>query len=158
MTRRKSTLLMTIALIALVAIVAPVAVRFWNVYSYYQQVGIGAELIQSLMERRPETVPSQTWNDATAWASIAYHNVCFSEEHVTFDELVRFNHDARIELAGNVDLQSIDWIWARLAKTGPHGQRYVGNWEPEYRSLVYEGEFEAHFTVSAKSGKGHRRR
>lgn len=137
MTRRKLMILASFALIAVVAIAAPVGFRFWQLLSYVRQRTIGAELIASLRDRRPKAVPIQKWGDATRWAITAYHNVCFSEEHVTLDELVRFNHDAGIELAGNVGLESIDWVWARLAKTGPHGQRYVDKFEPEYRSLVY---------------------
>ncbi len=131
-------LLAIVALIAVVAITAPVGLRFWQLLSYARERTIGAELIESLAQRRPATVPTQTWEDATGRAITAYHNVCFSEEHVTFDELVRFNHDARNKLAGNVNLQSIDWVWARLAKTGPHGQRYFDKFEPQYRSLVYQ--------------------
>jgi hypothetical protein len=140
MLHRKSTLFAAVALIAVLATVVPASLRFWELISYARQRTIGAELVESLNARRPETVPIQTWRDASGWAITAYHNVCFSEEHVTFDELARFNHDTRIALSGNVNLQSIDWVWARLAKTGPHGQRYVANWEPEYRSLVYREE------------------
>lgn len=137
MTRRKLLILASCALIPVVAIVAPVGWRVWRLLAYARQRTIGAELIESLRNRRPEGVPNPTWEEATGWAITAYANVCFSEEHVTFDELVRFNHDARMELAGDVNMQTIDWVWARLAKTGPHGQRYVDKFEPEYRSLVY---------------------
>jgi len=130
-------LLVAFALIGVLAFVAPVGFRFWRLVSYARQQRIGAELIGSLNERRPESVPTKTWDDATGWAITAYHNVCFSETHVTFDELVRFNHDAKMKLAGNVHLISIDWVWERLAETGPHGQRYFEKFEPEYRSLVY---------------------
>lgn len=133
-------LLVVFALIGVLAIAAPVGLRFWRLVSYARQQRIGAELIGSLNERRPETVPKKTWDDATGWAITAYHNVCFSETCVTFEELVRFNHDARMKLAGNVDLHSIDWVWKRLAETGPHGQRYFDKFEPEYMSLVYHSQ------------------
>lgn len=133
-------LLMAFALIGVLAIAVPVGLRFWRLVSYARQQRIGAELIGALDERCPETVPKKTWDDATGWAITAYHNVCFSETHVTFDELVRFNHDARMKLAGNVDLHSIDWVWKRLAETGPHGQRYFDKFEPEYMSLVYHSQ------------------
>ena len=137
MTRRTSMLLLAFALIGILAIAAPVGLGFWPLVSYARQRRIGAELIGSLIERRPVTVPKKTWDDATGWAITAYHNVCFSETHVTLDELVRFNHDARIKLAENIDLHSIDWVWKRLAETGPHGQRYFDKFSPEYMSLVY---------------------
>ena len=122
---------------AVVVIAAPIGLRVYQQLKYARQRILGAELVESLRDRRPDEVPSQRWQDATGWAITAYHNVCFSEEHVSINQLVLFNRDARSELAGEVSLQSIDWVWARLAETGPHGKRYVSQWEPEYRSLVY---------------------
>lgn len=130
-------LIVVFVLIGVLAIAAPVGIRFWRLVSYARQQRIGAELIGSLHGRRPETIPKKTWEDATGWASISYNNVCFSESHVAFDELVRFNHDARLQLEGNVGLHSIDWVWERLAETGPHGKRYFEIFHPEYRSLIY---------------------
>ena len=136
MTRRTSLLLVAFALTGVLAIAAPVGLRIWRLVSFARQQRIGAELIGSLKERCPEMVPKKTWDDATGWAITAYHNVCFSESHVTIVEMVRFNHDARMKLAGNVDLQSVDWVWKRLAETGPHGQRYVDKFEPKYMAAI----------------------
>ena len=97
---------------------------------------MGADMLVSLRSRRPESVSAKQWEYAVGWAVTAFHNVCFSEEHVTYDELVRFNHDVRKELEGEVSLQAIDWVWARLAQTGPHGEQYVKRFEPQYRSSI----------------------
>ena len=50
------------------------------------------------------------------------------------------HHSLMAERPCGADLQSIDWMWERLAETGPHGQRYVEKFEPEYRSLVYNSQ------------------
>jgi hypothetical protein len=136
MTRRTKRFLIVFFLIAVSVVAVPVGLRFWRLRSYALQQRAGAALIGTLSERRPESVPTKTWEDATGWAKTAFHNVCFSERQVKFEELVRFNHDARVKFAGEVDLNSIDWVWSRLAETGPHGQRYVEKFEPEYRSFV----------------------
>ena len=125
------------ALIGASALAAPLGARCWHLYSYARQRAAGAELIESLRDRRPAAVPKATWDNAMAWAITAYHNVCFSDEHVTYKELVRFTHDARIKLAEHGGLESVDWVWARLGRTGPHGKQYVAKFEPVYREQVY---------------------
>ena len=137
MTRRSLILSGAFVFVIVAAIATPLGLRIWQMISYSRQQRIGAELLGSLREQRPEGVSPTTWDHATGWAITAYHNVCFSEGHVTFDELVRFNHDTKLKLTENVDLQTIDWVWERLAKTGPHGQKYFDKFGPEYRSLVY---------------------
>lgn len=136
MTRGTKRFLIVFFLIAVSVVAVPVGLRFWRLRSYALQQRAGAALIGTLSERRPESVPTKTWEDATGWAKTAFHNVCFSERQVQFEELVRFNHDAEVKFAGEVDLNSIDWVWSRLAETGPHGQRYVEKFEPEYRAFV----------------------
>ena len=137
MLRRKFNTWFVCALASVLLLAAPIAVRLWQLISYGRQQRNGADMLVPLRSRRPEAVSAKTWEHATSWAVTAYHNVCFSEEHVTYDELVRFNHDVRKELEGEVSLQSIDWVWSRLAQTGPHGERYVKRFEPQYRSDVY---------------------
>jgi len=82
-------------------------------------------------------VPTETWENATNWATVAYQNICFSDGHVPLKELKEFVHDAEVELNGMVDLNAVDWVWTRLAETGPHGKEYRDDWEPEYRMTVY---------------------
>ncbi len=137
MRSRKITIATCCIVIGILTLAVPISVRFMQLVAYARQRAAGAELVESLRGRHPAAVSAKTWDNATGWAITAYYNVCFSEEHVTFDELVRFTHDAKIKLAGDVDLKTVDWVWARLAETGRHGQRYVTRFEPQYRALVY---------------------
>lgn len=127
-----------LALAFLFVLVAALSTPVWQVISYRREQLAGAELIRRLSDRRPESVSSKTWNAATGWAITAYVNVCFSREHVAYDQLTRFNREVEERLSGRVDLKTIDWIWTRLSETGPHGQRYVLTFEPQYREEVYE--------------------
>ena len=45
----------------------------------------------------------------------------------------RINNDLDTKLQGNVDIDTVDWIWHRLAATGPHGAQYVAKFEPIFR-------------------------
>ena len=104
-------------------------------YSRYQRAG--AVVVESLAGRRPANVSQKTWDDATGWAITAYHNVCFSEGHVPLPELHAFIRDVDAKFDGPVDLNTVDWIWTRLASTGRHGKQYAERFEPQYRAIVY---------------------
>ena len=113
------------------------AVRVWSLHEYAQERKSVRETLDWLREdRRPDKVGAKVWEVATGWAITAYENVCFSEEHTSFCELRRFRVDFEKRLAGDVDLATTDWIWQRLAGTGPHGQHYRRKFEPQYRQDV----------------------
>ena len=101
---------------------------------YAQHRRKAAGLIETLPKRRPADVSPETWEIASTWAVTAFHNVCFSPECVSLSELKRFTADLERELAKNVDLETIDWIWRRLEDTGPTGKRYVERFETLFRA------------------------
>lgn len=131
--RRGTWLLVTVVLAAVFLGVALLAFRVWPLYVYAQERTAAYEVVVQLPDRRPESVDAKVWEVATSWAITAYANVCFSEGHVPIDELRRFRVDVEKRLAGDVDLATIDWLWQRLAETGPHGQQYRQRFEPQYR-------------------------
>jgi hypothetical protein len=133
-TARRVAWLLVGGLLAIVVLGgALLALRVWALYVYAQERTAAYELVAKLSDRRPEDVDAEVWDVATTWAITAYANVCFSEGYVTLDELRRFRADTERRLAGDVDLKTIDWIWQRLAETGPHGQQYRQRFEPQYR-------------------------
>ena len=136
MTRWKILLLIG-ATAVLILLVGPFAIQLGQLFNYARHRRAAAETVESLSESRPPGVSARTWDDATGWATTAYHNVCFSDDHVQLSELKKFAADIEQRCAGDVDLSTIDWIWKRLAETGPHGKQYVARFEPAYRELVY---------------------
>ena len=101
-----------------------------------EKKAIRAALEQLRQHRRPEKVSVEAWEVALGWTITAYENVCFSESSVRIDELRRFRAEIEKRLAGEVDLSTTDWIWQRLAGTGPQGQLYRKKFEPLYREHV----------------------
>ncbi|MAP07555.1 MAG: hypothetical protein CMM00_01585 [Rhodopirellula sp.] len=125
------------AFIAVAAVVFTLVAGFIRITEYPRWQRRGADIVESLQSRRPANVPAKTWDDATGWAITAYHNICFSAEHVPLDSLKQFINDAESMLAGPVDLDSVDWVWSRLAECSPHGEQYRERFEPQYRLTVY---------------------
>jgi hypothetical protein len=101
--------------------------------NYARERTAGYEVMLQLPDRRPQDVPVKAWEVAATWAITAYANVCFSDDHVSMEELRRFRNELEARIAGNVDLATIDWIWQRLGETGSHGKQYRERFEPQYR-------------------------
>jgi hypothetical protein len=125
-------------LVATFICITLLSVRVWPLYVYAQEKkAIRAALDELQRDRCPEKVDVEVWKAATGWTITAYENICFSEAHVPIGELKRFRADIEKRLAGDVDLSTTDWIWQRLAETGPHGRLYRKEFEPEYRLCLY---------------------
>ena len=118
--------------------VCGVALLLWlqRQLDYYREQRAAFELVRQLRDRRPPDVNANTWEYATGWAITASCNVCCSSEGVTLEELKRFRADLEERLRGPVDLATVDWIWERLGRTGPHGRKYQQQFEPQYRESL----------------------
>src|SRR6516165_2909634 len=71
-----------------------------------------------LSARRPREVPPAVWNEAVMWTKNACGAVCFSTKHICLREFQLFLDELKEKLSGEVDLETLDWIWDRLALTG----------------------------------------
>jgi hypothetical protein len=134
LSRRRLHWLVAVALVA--ACVIPAALWVSRQSDYFRDQRAGRQQVVQLQQRRPADVDAETWEWATNWAITAYCNVCFSQEHVSPEELRRFNADMAERLRGPVNLATVDWVWERLGQTGPHGLRYREQFEPQYREGV----------------------
>jgi hypothetical protein len=112
-------------------------------YRYNQRSYRIREKIWALNERRPATVSPRLWKESVGWAVTAHCNVCFSEEHASYEAMCQFEERLDEKLKGDVNLGTIEWIGDRLAETGPHGQRYMGYWREQWKALQESGKQEA---------------
>ncbi len=119
---------------ALCALLVLPAQWIYQVVNYAKEQRRAADVVESLVDRRPSGTSSTEWDVASEWAVTAYHNVCFSADHVRLDELRRFRVDVEAKCSPQAEIRitTIDWIWQRLAETGPHGKQYVGRFRPQY--------------------------
>ena len=122
-----------VAIVALLLVTAVVRVypeRRYNLASHRIN-----RKICDLQSRRPEGVSPELWDFKVTWASIAFCNICFSEGHAPYEEMCRLERELDVRLQAPIDLQFFDWLWERLAQTGPHGRRYVERWQAELQSI-----------------------
>jgi hypothetical protein len=105
------------------------------VFAHYRAMGLA--VIESMGKRRPEIVAPRAWETATAWASIAYANVC-TQDAVSIAEMKRLVSDLEAKSKEDVDLSTWTWVWERLEALEPEGQRYYTKFWPEYsQDLAY---------------------
>jgi hypothetical protein len=107
------------AFLAFIATPVYQEMRYWNIR---QELN---DRISSLKPAVPPGTNPTVWDCASSWTITAYGNVCFSEEHVSLEEMYCFRDDLDSKLKGPVNSALLVWIWDRLAQTGPHGKRYV---------------------------------
>jgi hypothetical protein len=126
-----------VALALIVGMVLPV-VRFVIEKPLYnsrsREVG---RLLLSLHSRCPRGIPPQNWEEAVNWTATAQCNTFFSPSHASKADLDQFGRDVEDRLRGPVGVDTIEWIWDRLAETGPTGREYVERFRPEMREWLY---------------------
>lgn len=81
--------------------------------------------IRALRPSPDRGVNPAIWDCAHGITATAFANVCFSPSHVSTAEMERFRGDLDARLRGPIDLDTLVWIWERLAETGPHGRGYA---------------------------------
>jgi hypothetical protein len=95
--------------------------------------------IRYLRPSHPDVVNPAVWDCAHGWVVTANGNVCFSPEHAATSEMHRLRHDLQKRIAGEIDLNTLKWIWSRLGDTGPHGKRYVDRFGSSFRDCFPSG-------------------
>src|SRR5437879_6531446 len=67
--------------------------------------------IRSLTDRRPADIDAKTWELCVDWAVNAHANICFSENHTSYQAMCRFEKDMDEKLNGDVGPDTIKWIF-----------------------------------------------
>jgi hypothetical protein len=80
-------------------------------------------IIESLATRRPPNVTVGQWEAALFWTENLHVSSMLSHE-ARLSELRKLRDDMREKVAGEVDMDTILWIWDRYAQTTPHGKSY----------------------------------
>jgi hypothetical protein len=92
--------------------------------------------LRSLEGRKPPDVPPLVWKNAVEVTWNVSGNV-FSPGRVSTDEFERFDAELEQKLQGEVGLETLDWIWERLARTPTETGRRKGtrDFVARYRAL-----------------------
>jgi hypothetical protein len=114
----------------LLAVVAVLCVLF-AIYGWYDRTFIAPgrhseavrRSIESLVNRRPADMTRGQWGCAVAWTLNLHGNSLLSFE-AHGPTIAAFEKRLKEKLAGDVNMQTIHWIWSEYAKICPHGASY----------------------------------
>ena len=88
--------------------------------------------IRHLQPTNPQEVNMTVWECAQSTTVTTYCNICYSPGHPSTAEMYRLRYDLRLKLKEKVDLDTLEWVRDRLARTGPHGKWYIDHFKPLY--------------------------
>lgn len=99
-------------------------------------------IVETWRTTPPEADPDY-WE--AGWGTVynALGNVCFTKDHVSQEEMEKLYQDVKAKDAEPNSWDRLEWLWYRLAKTGPHGRKYIDQMQPlwdEVSSGAEEGE------------------
>ena len=80
-------------------------------------------LLRSLVACRPADMTRGQWGCAVAWTLNLHSNSMLMFE-ADVSAIAAFEQRLKDRLAGDVDMQTIDWIWTQYAQLCPHGASY----------------------------------
>lgn len=78
----------------------------------------------------PAHIDPHTWRGVVITLHNLVGNLCFSPSHVSTDEMRRLRAELEAKSREPITVETLDWLWWRLGKTGPHGPRYVTRMQP----------------------------
>lgn len=85
-----------------------------------------ADRFRALENQPPDGIDSHVWKEMVTITNIGFGNVFFSPTHASYAELLRFETDLDEKLRTDkpMTVETLRWVWKRLADTGPHGKQY----------------------------------
>ena len=120
------------------ALLAFVIAKAYPLQRYQSAARRISHTLKSVEDRCPADVAPEAWSVGVDWTVTGFANVCFSESHVAYDEMLRFEADLHARLQQPLDTAYFAWVWDRLADTGAHGRKYVQKcrplWETQMRA------------------------
>ena len=63
---------------------------------------------------------------------LCLYDLCFSSDRPSIADLCRLRDDSTSKLRGPVDIHSLEWIWDRVARSGPLGEHAVRYGKPSF--------------------------
>jgi hypothetical protein len=143
MTTRKRKVIICIATILVTCGIGLGAHSYWYVlkpwHEFKDEDQVVAEIFERMESEPPPGVSTRDWEEFLGTVYTAYGNVTFSPfyQHGSFDTLDgmrRFRSDLDRHLAATdiVDVDTLRWIFYRLAEFGPKGKSYIEKRTPDF--------------------------
>jgi hypothetical protein len=131
---------LTILLLALVCgavLVVKVGLSVWRFKTYQSELSQLRQTLEPWRQNTPPAVNAHAWGEAAGFVTqTAVGNICFTPDYVSHDEVRRLRQDVEAKMAeGPASVETLDWLWRRLAQTGPSGVKYTTQFQPMWDEM-----------------------
>jgi hypothetical protein len=127
------SLIIIATLSALLAFIIKPIISERNRRNYrYKYVAMATEILYAIValeKRVPNGVDPSNWKSAVQETAIAHYNTCWCSHPPTIEELDRLRNDLDARLRRPVDIQTLLWIWDRLARTCVGGKDFTDRYK-----------------------------
>ena len=125
-----------VAALMMVFCVGNVAIKVNQQQAFFREHHRIADALRSLKDRRPAGANRRGWGEGIGWTVTAHCNIFFAPSPDTYDAMSRFGRALDEKVQGEVDVNAIEWLWDRLAESGPDGKRYTDNFRSSMREAL----------------------
>jgi len=95
--------------------------------------------IDGLRHKRPNGLRREEWAYIVGWTLNAHANCCGARDFITdYDRFASFAAELKRRLDGDVDLQTVDWIWDEFEAFSSVGPWYSETFRPTSRERLRE--------------------
>jgi hypothetical protein len=103
---------------------------------YGQVAGGMTSAIFALENQAPRGVNPAKWKSAVKLTAVAHFNAFHLWHPPPMLELYRLRDELMAKLRGPVDIQTLEWTWARIARTGIDGKRITDQYQREFEECL----------------------
>jgi hypothetical protein len=108
----------------------------------YNQVADGmTAALFALKNRVPQGVDPSRWQAAVEWTAVAHFNAFHLWHPPPIEEAYRLRAELMPKLSGPVDMQTLEWAWDRIGRTGADGKDLSDRLGPTFRRCFTPGTF-----------------
>ena len=112
-------------LLAFVSVAILFVMTVYKFKTFYFHTNRIELVVEGMRDRKPADIDQELWGEACDWLCTANGNICYSPESMP-TEIVKdlaWRFESRGE--GEVDLNTVEWMWDQFAGTGPAGAHYA---------------------------------
>ena len=95
--------------------------------------------IFALENHAPHGVNPAKWKSAVELTAVAHFNAFHLWHPPPMEELYRLREELVAKLRGPVGIQTLEWTWARIARTGIDGKRVTEHDQREFEKCFAPG-------------------
>jgi hypothetical protein len=133
-------------------LVVKVGLSVWRFKTFQNELTQLRLTLEPWRQNTPPNVNAHAWGEVSGFVTqTAVGNICFTPDHVSHAEVRRLRQDVDAKMAeGPATAETLDWLWRRLAETGPQGVKYTTQFQPMWDEM--KGWLEPPPAVPQQSG------